>query len=103
MIKHVVLAGFTLAVAITLGPPCSATHHPADRSQGTETFAGVPQIAAPQQLDEVAWRIRRLTDNESLEQSRTASEKNPLLLADVGHYQVELANARRAQAVAAQK
>jgi hypothetical protein len=64
-------------------------------------FAGVPQIAASQSLDEVAWRIRRLT--ESLEQSRAASEKNPLLLADVGYYQVELANARRAQAVAAQK
>jgi hypothetical protein len=45
--------------------------------------------------------IRRLT--ESLEQSRAASEKNPLLLADVAYYQLELANARHAQAVAAQK
>jgi hypothetical protein len=101
MTKHVVLAGFTLAAAVTLAPPCSATHHPAGPKQGTEMFAGVPEDAASQPLDEVAWRIRRLT--ESLEQSRAASEKNPLLLADVGYYQVELANARRAQATAAQK
>jgi hypothetical protein len=101
MIKHCVLAGFTLAAAVALGPLCSATDHPAGPSQGTEMFAGVPQIAASQSLDEVAWRIRRLT--ESLEQSRAAIEKNPLLLADVAYYQLELANARRAQAVAAQK
>jgi hypothetical protein len=34
-------------------------------------FAGVPQVAASQSLDEVAWRIRRLT--ESLGQSRAAN------------------------------
>jgi hypothetical protein len=101
MTKHCVLAGFTLAAAVALGPLCSATDHQAGPSQGTEVFAGVPQIAASQSLDEVAWRIRRLS--ESLEQSRAASEKNPLLLADVAYYQLELANARRAQAAAAQK
>jgi hypothetical protein len=101
MTKHGVLAGFTLAAAIALGPLCSASNHPAGPSQGKETFAAVPQVAASRSLDEVAWRIRRLT--EALEQSRAASEKNPLLLADVGYYQFELANARRAQAVAAQE
>jgi hypothetical protein len=49
-------------------------------------------------VDAVAWRIRRLS--ESLEQSRVAAEKNPLLLADVGYSQVELANTSRAQTVA---
>jgi hypothetical protein len=101
MTKHVVLAGFTLAAAVALAPPCSATDHSAGSNQGTEKFAGVPQIAASQSLDEFAWRIQRLT--ESLEQSRAASEKNPLLLADVAYYQVELASARRAQAAAASK
>jgi hypothetical protein len=101
MTKHGVLAGFTLAATVALGPLCSATNHPVGSSQGTEMFAGVPQVAASESLDEAAWRIRRLT--ESLEQSRAASEKNPLLLADVAYYQVELANARRAQATAAQK
>jgi hypothetical protein len=101
MIKHSLLAGFTLAATVALGPPCSATHHPAGPSQGTEMAASVRQVAASQSLDEVAWRIRRVT--ESLEHSRAASEKNPLLLADVAYYQLELAKARRAQAVAAQK
>jgi hypothetical protein len=101
MIKRGVLVGFALTAAIALGPLCSASNHPAGPSQGTEMLACVPLVAASHPLDEVAWRIRRLT--ESLEQSRAASEKNPLLLADVGYYQFELANARRAQAVAAQE
>jgi hypothetical protein len=56
MTKHGVLASFTLAAAVALGPLCSATDHPADPSQGTEMFAGVQQVAASQSLDEVAWR-----------------------------------------------
>jgi hypothetical protein len=55
MTKHCVLAGFTLAAAVALGPLCSATDHPAGPSQDTEMFGGVPQIAASQSLDEVAW------------------------------------------------
>jgi hypothetical protein len=100
MTKHNVAAGFALAAAVALAPLCSATDHPAYPSHGTEAFGGVAQISTSQSLDALAWRIRRLT--ESLEQSRVAAKKNPLLLADVGYYQVELANARRAQAVAAQ-
>ena len=75
MTTHCVLAGLTLAAAVALGPLCSATDHPADPTQGTEMFAGVPQIAASQSLDEVAWRIRRLT--ESLEQIARRQRKEP--------------------------
>jgi hypothetical protein len=100
MTKHSVVVGFALAAAVALGPLYSATDHPVHPSHGTEAFGGVPQISASQSLDAVAWRIRRLT--ESLEQSRVAAERNPLLLADVGYYQVELANASRAQTAAAQ-
>jgi hypothetical protein len=97
MTKYSVVACFALAAAVALGPLGSATDRP---SHGTEAFSGAPQISASQSLDALGWRIRRLT--ESLEQSRVAAEKNPLLLADVGYYQVELANARSAQTIAAQ-
>jgi len=97
MTKQSVLAGFALAAAVALGQLCSATDQPVPPS--TETFGGVPEASASQSLA-VAWRIRRLT--ESLEQSRAAAEKNPLLLADVGYFEAELASARRAQTAAAQ-
>jgi hypothetical protein len=100
MTKHNIAVGFALAAAVALAPLCSATDHKGYPSHGTEAFGAVPQISTSHSPDAVAWRIRRLT--ESLEQSRVAAQKNPLLLADVGYYQVELANARRAQAVAAQ-
>jgi hypothetical protein len=100
MTKHCVVAGFAVAAVVALGPLCSATDHPVHPSHGTQAIGGVPQVSASQSLDAVAGRIRRLT--ESLEQSRVAAKKNPLLLADVGYYQVELANARRAQTVVAQ-
>jgi hypothetical protein len=97
MTKHSVLAGFALATVVALGSLCSATDHPVSLNQGAE--AGVPAADAPRQIDEVAWRIRRLA--ESLEQSRAAAEKNPLLLADVGYYEAELAATRGAQLVTA--
>ena len=50
--------------------------------------------AGPSQpFDEAAWRVQRLT--ESLEQSRTAAATIPLLLADAGYYEAELAAAGR--------
>jgi hypothetical protein len=67
MTKHFVLAGSTLAAAVALGPLCSAANHSAGPSQGTAMFSGVPQVAASQPLDEVAWRIRRRVLGEKLE------------------------------------
>jgi hypothetical protein len=99
MTKHGALAGFALAAVVALGSLSSATDRPLRPSQGTEAFHGVAAADASRPLDEVARRIRRLT--ESLEQSRVAADKNPLLLADIGYYEAELAAARGARSVAA--
>jgi|SRR5580704_16987435 hypothetical protein len=90
MTKHSVLAGFALAAVVAFGSLSSATDHPVSPNQGAEAVHGVPAADAPRQIDEAAWRIRRLV--ESLEQSRAAVEKNPLLLADVGYCEAELAS-----------
>jgi hypothetical protein len=99
MTKHSVLAGFALAAVIALGSLSSATDHPRRPDDGAETLHAVPAAYASRPLDEEASRIRRLT--ESITQSRAAAEKNPLLLADVGYYEAELAARRGVQSVAA--
>jgi hypothetical protein len=99
MIKRSVLAGLALAAVVALGSLCLATDRPVRPNQSTEAIHGVAAADAFRQLDESASRIRRLT--ESLEQSRTAAKKNPLLLADVGYYEAELAASRGSQSVAA--
>jgi hypothetical protein len=95
MTKRSLLAGFALAAVVALGSLCSATDH-LRSNPSTETFDGVAPALRP--LDEAAWRAQRLT--QSLEQSRAAAERNPLLLADVGYYQAELAASRAMQAMA---
>jgi hypothetical protein len=91
MTKRSLLAGFALAAVVALGSLCSATDHPARPNQRAETFDSVAPAGASR-FGEAAWRVQRLT--ESLEQSRTAAAKNPLLLADVGYYEAELAASR---------
>jgi hypothetical protein len=92
MTKRSLLAGFALAAVVALGSLCSATDHPASQNQGVETLESVASTGASRPFDEAGWRIQRLT--ESLEQSRTAAAKNPLLLADVAYYEAELAASR---------
>jgi hypothetical protein len=92
MTKRILLFGFALAAVVALGSLCSATDHPARPNQGAETFDRVASADASRPLDEAVGRVQRLTD--SLEQSRTAAAKNPLLLADVGYYEAELAASR---------
>ena len=92
MTKRSLLAGFALAAVVALGSLCSATDHPASQNQGVKTFDSVALASASRPFDEAGWRVQRLT--ESLEQSRTAAAKNPLLLADVAFYEAELAASR---------
>jgi hypothetical protein len=86
--KRSLLFGFALAAVVAL----SATDRAARPNQGAETFDRVAPAGASRPFGEAVWRVRRLTD--SLEQSRTAAAKNPLLLADVGYYEAELAASR---------
>jgi len=99
MTKRSLLAGLSIAAVIALGSLCSATDHSRRLHDGAETFHAVPAADASRPLDEEASRIRRMI--ESLEQSRAAAAKNPLLLADVGYYEAELAASGGVVSVAA--
>jgi hypothetical protein len=99
MTRHSVLAGFAIAAVIALGSLSSATDHPRPPNDGAESFHAVPTTDASRPPDEEAIYIRRLT--QSLEQSRAAAARNPLLFADVGYYEAELAASGRVQSVAA--
>jgi hypothetical protein len=94
--KRSLLAGLALAAVVALGSLCSATDHPARPNRGAETFDSVTPPRASRPFDEAACRVQRLT--ESLEQSRTAAATNPLLVADAGYYEAELAAAGRLRA-----
>jgi len=100
MIRHTVLAGFALAAVVALGSFSSATDQPLRPTQAASAPNRFPVARYSRPLDQEAERIKRLT--ESLEQSRAAAEKNPLLLADVGFYEAELGASRSVQSVAAQ-
>jgi hypothetical protein len=93
MTKHGVLVGFAVAAVVALGSLCSATDRTPHATQ-PEALDGVA-AAGSRPLDEAASRVRRLT--ASLEQSRAAAGKNPLLFADVGYYEAELAAIRSVQ------
>jgi hypothetical protein len=96
MTKRSLLADFALAAVVALGSLCSATDHPGRPNRGAETFDSFAPAGPSQPFDEAAWRVQRLT--ESLEQSRTAAATNPLLVADAGYYEAELAAAGRLRA-----
>jgi len=97
MTKHVVLASFALAAVLVLGSFSSAAAQP---PLHPTAFNGFPAPRCSRPPEQEAARIQRLV--ESLEEARAAAEKNPLLLADVGYYQAELAASRRCtQSVAA--
>jgi hypothetical protein len=98
MTKHSVLAGFAFAAVIALGSLSSATDHSGRAYDGAETSDAVQAAGESRTPDEETSRILRLT--ESLAQSRIAAAKNPLLLADVGYYEAELAASRRVGKIA---
>jgi len=100
MTKHVVLASFALAAVLVLGSFSSAAAQPPLHPTAATAFNGFPAPRCSRPPEQEAARIQRLV--ESLEEARAAAEKNPLLLADVGYYQAELAASRRCmQSVAA--
>jgi hypothetical protein len=99
MTKHTVVAGFALAAAVVLGSFSSAAGQPLHPTPAAAPN-GFPAARCSRPLDQEAERIKRLV--ESLDESRAAAQKNPLLLADVGYYEAELAASHRCmQSVAA--
>ncbi len=92
-------AGLAL-FAIVFGVVSSSDAQPAGPIQAATAPNGFPAARCSRPADQEALRVKQLV--EFVEKSRSMAVQNPLLLADVGYYEAELAASRRCpQAVAA--
>jgi hypothetical protein len=92
------VATFAILAAVSLG--MSSFAQPMGPMQSATAPNGVPAARCSRSADQEALRIKQLV--EFVEKSRAMAVQNPLLLADVGYYEAELAASRRCvQAVAA--
>jgi hypothetical protein len=88
------------SAAVVLGAQSSSGAQPMGAFQSVTAPNGFPAARCSRPADEEALRIRQLI--EFVENSRSMAVQNPLLSADVGYYEAELAASRRClQAVAA--
>jgi hypothetical protein len=102
--RRAVLAGFAVTAAVALGSFAVATDLRPGPTPAGSAADGIAPACCSRPLDQDTWRqdtwrqdnflrdtwrIKRLT--EALDRSRAAAAKNPLLLADVGYYEAELA------------
>jgi hypothetical protein len=101
-----IIAGLAILAAVVLGSLSAAMlgSLSAAQAQGPVQSAaapnGLPVARCSRPLDQEAVRIKQLI--EFVQKSRAMAETNPLLLADVGYYEAELAASRRClQSVAA--
>jgi hypothetical protein len=93
------VAAFAILAAVVLGMSASFAQ-PMGPVQSATAPNGVPAGRCSRPADQEALRIKQLV--EFIEKSRAMAVQNPLLLADVGYYEAELAASRRCvQAVAA--
>jgi hypothetical protein len=94
------VAGFAISAAVILGALSISGAQPMGPVQSATAPNGFPAARCSRPADEEALRNKQLI--EFVEKSRTMAVQNPLLLADVGYYEAELAASRRClQAVAA--
>lgn len=92
-------AGFALSAVIIVGALSTCGAQPMGPVQSVTEPNGFPAARCSRPADQEALRIKQLV--EFLEKSRRMAVKNPLLSADVGYYEAELAASRRClQAVA---
>jgi hypothetical protein len=93
------LAIFAAAAIVSLGA-ASAAAETLRPTQAANAPNGFPAARCSRPAEEEALRLKQLT--EFVQKSRAMVEQNPLLWADVGYYQAELAASRRClQSVAA--
>ena len=89
-----------VAAAMVVSFGVSASAEPLRPSQAANAPNGFPAGRCSRPADEEALRIKQLV--EFVQKSRAMVEQNPLLWADVGYYEAELAASRRClQSVAA--
>jgi hypothetical protein len=92
--------GLAISAAVILGALSTSGAQPMGPVQSATAPNGFPAARCSRPADQEALRIKQLV--EFVEKSRAMAVQNPLLLADVGYYEAELAASRRClQAVAA--
>ena len=92
--------GFTISAAVILGALLTCGAQPMGPVQSATAPNGFPVARCSRPADQEALRIKQLV--EFVDRSRAMAVQTPLLLADVGFYEAELAASRRClQAVAA--
>jgi hypothetical protein len=98
-LRNRILTGLAISAAVILGALSSSGAQPLGAVQSATAPNGFPAARCSRPADQEALRIKQLV--EFVEKSRSMAVQNPLLLADVGYYEAELAASRRClQAVA---
>ena len=93
-------AGLALSAAVVFGALSASSAQPLGPVQSVTAPNGFPAARCSRPADQETLRIKQLV--EFLETSRRMAVQNPLLLADVGYYEAELAASRHClQSVAA--
>ena len=100
-IRTSIIAGLAITTAVLGAVSTSAQPlRPTQATQAAEAPNGFPAARCSRPADQEALRINQLV--EFVRKSRSMAEQNPLLWADVGYYEAELAASRRClQSVAA--
>jgi hypothetical protein len=95
-----IFAGLAISAAAMFATLSSVGAQPLGPVQSATAPNGFPTARCTRPADQEALRVKQLI--EFLEKSRAMAVQNPLLQADVGYYEAELAASRRClQAVAA--
>ena len=92
-------AGLALSATVILGAPSACGAQQLESVPSETAPNGFPAAWCSRPADQEALRVKQLV--EFVEKFRRMAVQNPLLLADVGYYEAELAASRRClQAVA---
>jgi hypothetical protein len=94
------ITGLALSAAVIFGAPFASGAQKSESVPSNIAPNGFPAARCSRSADQEALRIKQLI--EFVEKSRRTAVQTPLLLADVGYYEAELAASRRClQSVAA--
>jgi hypothetical protein len=97
---RLLFTGLAITAGVFLGALSLSHAQPLGPVQSVNAPNGFPAARCSRSADEEALRVKQLV--EFLDKSRAMVAQNPLLLADVGYYEAELAASRRClQSVAA--
>jgi hypothetical protein len=95
-----IFTGLALSAAVIFGALSASGAQAMGPLQAETAPNGFPVARCSRPADQEALRMKQLA--EFLERTRSMAAQNPLLLADVGYYEAELAASRRClQSVAA--